>query len=507
MGDISNPLMEHQSLSQEVSTAVKHSFIYGVGGVLVKLTGFLLLPFYTHYLSPGDYGVLEVLDITMSLLGMFLNMGITETLLRYYGSAQTEAERRKVVGTIFGFAAGTGLVVLFAGLAAVPAVSRIVLGPTVPPAYFLLAFCYFVIGYIGNVPFAYLRAKELSGRVVLIDTLGTAGILILSIVFLGWLKMAVVGMLASPLIVGAIKLTVLIAWMRHDMTLGVDWSLLRRMLGFGSPLVFSALAMFTLNFSDRFFLQRLLSLEAVGVYAIGYKFGYLLNFVLIQPFNMMWQARMYVVHRRPDHRQVYGQVFVLYSFLLTFAALGMALFGREVLRVMVDPRYADGAQVVSVVALGYVFLGIGYYLQLAMFLGNRTGMIGGVCSVAAVVNLAANYILISRFGMIGAGLATMLGFLAIAVGCYWCSERIMPLQLPVGRVLQGLFAAVAIYLAGQQFAPDSLPRVIAFKCVLLAGFAALLRYVLLSREEIATVDQLVHVTTKAAVRRLGLARA
>ena len=140
-----NPIVQRQSLSGEIGTAVKHSFIYGVGGVLVKMVGFLLLPFYTHYLSPVDYGVLEVLDVTMSLLGMFLNMGITAALLRYYGAAQTEEERRKVVGTIFVFTVVTGLAVLFAGLAAVPAVSRLVLGPSIPATYLLLAFCCFVI--------------------------------------------------------------------------------------------------------------------------------------------------------------------------------------------------------------------------------------------------------------------------------------------------------------------------------------------------------------------------
>lgn len=507
MAAAAKSVVEGQSLSGEIGTAVKHSFIYGLGGVLVKMTGFLLLPFYTHYLSPGDYGVLEVLDLTMSLLGMFLNMGITAALLRFYGAAQTEAERRKVVGTIFVLAVVTGLVVLFAGLAAVPTVSRLVLGPRVPSIYLLLALCYFVIGYIGNIPYAYLRAKESSGRVVMIDTLGTAGILILSIVFLGGLKMAIVGMLVSPLIVGAIKLTVLIGWMRPNMTLGVDSSLLWRMLRFGAPLVFANLTMFTLNFSDRFFLQRLLSLDAVGVYAVGYKFGFLLNFVLIQPFTMMWQARMYVVHRRPDHREVFGQVFVLYSFLLIFAALGMALFGREVVRLMVDPRYAEGAQVVGVVALGYVFLGIGYYLQLAMYLGNRTGLIGGVSSVAAVVNICANYVLISRFGILGAGLATLTGFLAIAIGSYYCSERIIALQLPVGRVIRGLAAAIAIYLVAQRISPERMVVAISFKCILLAGFAALLRFAMLSREEIGTVDQLVRTTTQSAVRRLRLVRA
>jgi O-antigen/teichoic acid export membrane protein len=99
--------------------------------------------------------------------------------------------------------------------------------------------------------------------------------------------------------------------------------------------------MFTLNFSDRFFLQRLVSLDAVGIYSVGYRIGFMLNFLLIQQFNMMWQARMYVIDRSPDRQKIFGQVFVLYSLVLIFAALGLSLFSPEVIAIMVDPRYAS----------------------------------------------------------------------------------------------------------------------------------------------------------------------
>ena len=64
------------SVAAEIQTAVRHSAVYGLGAVLAKVLGFLLLPVYTRYLGPNDYGVLELLDVSMSLLGMFLNMGI-----------------------------------------------------------------------------------------------------------------------------------------------------------------------------------------------------------------------------------------------------------------------------------------------------------------------------------------------------------------------------------------------------------------------------------------------
>src|SRR5436305_15075050 len=98
-----------ENVAAEIRTAVRHSAIYGLGGVLLKGIGFLMLPFYTRYLSPVDYGILEILDLSMSLFGMFLNMGITAALLRSYNMAKTSDERPTAVSTAFVFVALTGL--------------------------------------------------------------------------------------------------------------------------------------------------------------------------------------------------------------------------------------------------------------------------------------------------------------------------------------------------------------------------------------------------------------
>ena len=494
---------ERHSVTKEIGVAARHSVVYGIGGILTKAVSFLLLPFYTHYLVPRDYGVLEILDLSMSLLAMFLNMGIMAAMLRYYGAAESVEEKRKVIGSSFLFALCTGVFIFLAGAPFVPRVTLLLLGPKVPASYLLVSFGVFVLNYISNVPYTYLRAKEQSGKLVIFDIVVAVAILVLNIYFILSWHMSLFGVLLSPLIVGIFKTVVLVKWMVGDVTMCMDWRLLRRILGFGAPLILFNLTMFTLNFSDRYFLQRIVSLDAVGLYAVGYKFGFMMNFLLIQPFNMMWQARMYLVHRRPDHRKVFGQVFILYSTALLVGGLGLSLFGSEIVRIMADQRYAEAGRVVAPVALAYVFLGIGYYLQLGMYLSGRTGMIGLVSAAAAIVDLVLNEVLITRFGMMGAAWATVLGFLAIAIGSYYFSQRVCPLDLPVGRVLRGLAAALGVYVLSTQL--HLVPWLaILGKSALLLGFPFLLRAIgVLSHDEVATFDSLWSKVTVMTRRLIG----
>ena len=169
----------------------------------------------------------------------------------------------------------------------------------------------------------------------------------------------------------------------------------------------------------------------------------------------------------------------------------MAVFSKEVMRFMVDPRYAAGAAVIPVVSLSYILLGIGYYVQVGMYLKSRTGMIGTVTAAAAGLNLVANYFLIIRFGMMGAAWATVIGFLAIAVGSYVCSQRVCPLALPVSRVLKTLAVAGGIYALSCVLPESTLAVDLLLKSLLIAGFPVLLWFSgCFSSDEIATLNSL-----------------
>jgi O-antigen/teichoic acid export membrane protein len=187
----------------------------------------------------------------------------------------------------------------------------------------------------------------------------------------------------------------------------------------------------------------------VGVYAVGYKFAFMLNYLVIQPFCAMWEPRRYVIYNDPDHPKIFGQIFVLYALLLVYGGLAVSAFSPEIVKLMVGPKFADSQNVIPIVTLAYVFWGIGYHVQLGMILRNRTKLIGTISAGTVVLNIGLNYFLISAYGMIGAAWATLLSFLATAAGCYWCSQKVLRLPLGIARVAGGVVVAVTIYAISQ----------------------------------------------------------
>jgi O-antigen/teichoic acid export membrane protein len=498
---------QKSSVVAEIGTAIRHSAVYGLGNVVAKAIGFLMVPFYTHYLTPVDYGTLEILDLSMSLLGMLLNMGMTAALLRSYSAAPTLREKNKAVSTAFLFAALTGLLTFGAGASLAGLVSRTLLGPNVPSTYLLLAFSSFVLGYIANLPRTYLRALEASGAFVMVDTAALILMLGLNIYFIAVLKIGLVGILLSSVIAASLQVILLSIWTVKKAGFGFSGTLLRQMMGFGLPLIFSNMALFTLNFADRFYLKHFQSLDAVGIYAVGYKFAFMLNYLIVQPFFVMWQGRMYEIHKQPDHASIFGQIFMLYSTLLMYAGLALAVFSTEIVGVMVAPSFSASAGVIPVVTLAYIFCGIGYFTQLGMFLTNRTKMIGILSAGAAVLNLGLNYFLILNDGMLGAAWATLLSFAALAGGSYWLSQRLLPLPLAVGRAGIALVLAVGLYLMSRCGVSGSLALTVLVKIGLLVAYPLILwKGRVLSPSEISTLSFVRDSAASALSRLFGSTR-
>jgi O-antigen/teichoic acid export membrane protein len=296
------------------------------------------------------------------------------------------------------------------------------------------------------------------------------------------------GILLSPVIVNGVWLILVGGRMLIDIGLRFSSSLLRKMVLFGLPLVLANLAAFVLNFADRFFLQHFQSLAVVGLYAVGYKFGFMINVVLVQPFSQMWQARMYAIYGNDQHGSIFGQIFVLYSLLLTYAALAVAIWSQEIIHLMAGSKFAAAGAVIPLISLAYVVCGVGSYLQTGMYLVNRTRLIGVISGVAAVISLGLNYSLILYYGMIGAAWATVLSFGMIALGSYWCSRTVCHLGLDLRRVAAGGTIALFLYLPFQWWRPESLFLAIAAKLIALAAFPVVLfTFRVLSPAEIDTV--------------------
>jgi O-antigen/teichoic acid export membrane protein len=218
------------------------------------------------------------------------------------------------------------------------------------------------------------------------------------------------------------------------------------MLSFGSPLVIGGISAFAVHFLDRFILNHYASLGTVGIYSLAYKFGFLITYLVGEPFHRAWNATLYAHTDRAGWREQFGRVFAALLFLLLFAWTGLTALVDEALEVMAAPEFRPAAAFVPVIAFGYVARTLGDYFRTLLFINKRSGLATAILVGAALLNTGLNFLLIPRFDIRGAAWATLLTWLAYMAAMGVVAQREHRLPLPYG--ISAALGAVAVALAG-----------------------------------------------------------
>ena len=346
-----------------VKNVAKHSIIYGLGDLLAKCVGFLLIPLYTHYFSTEQYGVLELLELSSHVISFLLAMGITQSLVRFYFEFKSEQAREQVISVAListWTISAVGFVLLFFSARSV---SNLVFETPEYYRYFYIVFASLVLSLSNEIPLQLLRIQQKSVLYTTIALVRLTVQLTLNIVFIVVFEYGIAGILVSTLITNTLSGIFLAWYILKRITLSFSVSLLTQMLVYGFPLIGSWAGSFILHFCDRFLLQRLGSLSNVGIYSLSYKFGFLLNLFLLGPFKKTWAPKQFEVAEEENAPQTFALIFTYYWFVQVFLTLGICALIDDVIQIIADEKFHPAASFVPLILLAYNFNGAASFLE------------------------------------------------------------------------------------------------------------------------------------------------
>ena len=447
------------ALGAELKRLGKHSAIYGLGGLVSRILAVLLLPLYTRYLSPSDYGTVETLIALTTVIGIVLRMGITSAFFRFYFDSPEPEARRLVLRTSFWFTMGMATLGLLVGLMLSGQIAQVLFGSTDDQELVMASFVGLWAGMNYEQLTSLFRVEERSVAFVsasLTNIFLTIGATLLLVVALDKGPIGViVGNFTGTLLV----YVVLVGYRREQLGLQFDRGLLRRMNHFGLPLVPTALFLWVTNFSDRIFLAKLADTQEVGLYSVGVRIASALV-LLLTAFRLAWPAFAYSIDDDREARRTYAYVLTYLVVVTTWVATTLALLSPWIVRWIAAPAFASSSRVVGPLAFSTVaFAG---YLVVAIGVGRarRTQFNWVVTGAAAVVNIGLNLLLIPSHGMMGAAIATIAAYTTMFVGMAWWSQRIYPVAYQWRRVATAAAAGVALVAIGK-LAGGGLPVAVA----------------------------------------------
>lgn len=431
----------------------RQSSLYTLGNVANRAAGMLMLPVYTHFLGDSDYGLLELIELFLAIAAISLGLKtVGDSMVRIFHdySEEDERGRRRVVSSALFLTALIGALVSGLGMACAEPLSRLAFRTPDHTALVRTAFLALFFSDLVEVGLTYERMRERAARFVtysLVQLVITLGLNIWLIAFEGF---GVWGFVTAKLVTSVLGSVYLCTRLLREVGLAWDREAVRRMLRFGLPTIGTGLAFFVIHFSDRFFLNASAGsgeagLAEVGIYAVAYKFAFLITYLVGEPFGRAWNVSFYAHVNEPGWRDEFARVARWLAFFLVLAATGIALFIHEAIAVLTDPEFHPAAALVPLLVLAYVLRELGDFQKNLLYINKRSGFVSGLTTICALLNLALNAFLIPRLGLQGAVLATLSTWLAYLAICWYAAASEHGVPVGVFPLLELVAIGAACY--------------------------------------------------------------
>lgn len=433
---------EHQAVANEVQGLFGRDSLYMLLWALQLVLAAALTPVTTRILGPEQFGAVAAAMAVMQVAAVLAGVGLQTAIQRQHGSYDDGVGARRlltlsIVGSLFvvaaleitgpawsrllGFPHYGGAVrfaVLWAGFAALTTSALALLRSQDRLLFFtIVSLVQSVVAEVTAVCLV-LTIEPTATMFILGELLGQIAAVTLALIFV------------PP------------AWLRLD-----DRVLVKAGLLYALPLVPAALSNFVLGASDRLIVQDQLGATAVARYQIAYNIGSM-PMILLDLLDNVWMARIFGLRNAGLRAEVLRASRDALYRLLAPLIVGLSLGAPLMLRLWAPPAYQPDkllavTSVVIVCALPYT---AGLALTRARLAEGRSTSVAVASGVAALVNVLLNLVLVPRFGLLGAAVATLLAFvllhvvLLVSVGHRPVSRR------PTGRLLLVLALACGLTL-------------------------------------------------------------
>lgn len=393
--------------SQSYKKLFSNTIIFAIGSFGSKLLVLILVPLYTAALSPEQYGTVDLVAQTANILLPIFTLSVSEAALRF-GLDARSPEQRKTVYT-------TCLAVVIAGLGIMAAIFPLLSRLDYLHGFAPILYIYVWTAALKQLNATYVRSLEKVRLFAFDGILTTLEMILFNILFLLKFKWGMTGYLLAIILsdlCSSLFLFFAAGLWRHVDPRRFSLSSLTDMLKYCAPLVPTTLLWLVTSISDRFIITYFHGEAMNGINTVAYKIPTIITTVFTM-FSQAWNMSAIQENDSAGKEEFYTSVFSLNQAFMYVMAAGILLINRPLTYVWVNPAYHEAMLYSPILTLATVFTCYNVFLGSVYIAQKRTKRSFATSLAAGIINIILNFLLIPRFGIYGAALATFAAYFAV----------------------------------------------------------------------------------------------
>lgn len=411
---------------------ISNTFIFAIGTFSSKVLVFLLMPLYTHVLTPDDYGVVNMIVDTANLAIPLVSIGVSNAIIRF-GLDRATDKRDVFSGGLALIGGGYAVFLLL-----IPFVSKIPIIHT----HTLLIYLYVLTSCLRSLCSQFVRARELVRLYAFDGVLSTVLVLTFNVTFLLVFKMGIVGYIVATILsdfISALFLFTAAGLRRYIRFRGLNLATLGSMSRYCIPLIPNTISWWITNVSGRYIVIALVNTAAAGLYSAAYKIPTMINLVS-GIFTDAWQMSAFT-ETGAGRDRFFSNVFAAYQAIIFTAASGLILLAKPIMAVLVGGvknafypawEYIPFLVLATAFSCYVTFLGSIYMVEKKSVATLLTTILG------AAVNVVLCLLLVPTYKVNGAAVATFLSYLIVFITRAIDTRRYVKIRWNVPKLVLNL---------------------------------------------------------------------
>lgn len=427
-------------MANKYGKLVKNSAIFAIANFGSKILKFLIVPFYTYYLTTSEFGTADTIITTANLFLPIIILAIHESTLRY--AMKKEIASTKVFTNSF--------LILIIATFVFPIFYWIFLFIPLFQGLWTTFYILLIVAAGNNILLNFSRGIGKSYTFALGGIIHTISLLALNVLLLIVLKKGIDGYLWSY--IGAYAISNIYLWIAlkaHKLIKIrlLDSTLLKQMLSYSIPLIPSAIMWWIMNAADRYIITAFLGISATGVFSVAHKIPTIIT-MLYSIFQQAWQISAIEEKDSKEATHFYTKVYDSVTRGLFWITSIIFLFLSPLIKHVVSNDFEAAWEYIPFLMLSAVFSSMAGFLGVNYAASEKTKGSVKTASIGALVNLILSLILTPIIGMNGTGLATLIGFFILWIIRVQDTKKIMPIQqnYPIILTSTGLLFIDSIFM-------------------------------------------------------------
>ncbi|MCP2033605.1 O-antigen/teichoic acid export membrane protein [Planomicrobium sp. HSC-17F08] len=399
---------------------ISNSLIFALGDFTSKIILFILLPLYTSYLSTEEYGTVDIIQTTISLILPIATLSIISSVFRF--SIEKESDNQKLMSN--------ALVLLIIGLIVVILFSPL-LSLFLNKEYIL----YFIIMYIftclNTLIAQFARGIGYTFHFAISGIISSAALIVVNVFTLVYLGLGAEGFLIAYIASNIASLIYLLIKCKMFNYLSIRYfnkSLLKEMLSYSIFIIPNSISWWLTQAFGRYMIAIHSGLAAAGIYAAASKLPAIIN-MLSSVFQQAWVYSSSKEINNSNKNIFYSNVFVGYSTLI-FVSSAFVLPNVPLISFLIlSKEFYNGWVYIPFLILAAVLGSFSYFFGTfyAAFKKNKMSMVSTL--IGALVNVIFCLILLPLFGVFGVVAASVLSYAVILIVRIIDSRRLVKISI------------------------------------------------------------------------------